>query len=125
MRFVPLALLFVAAVGCTSGMNARKQFGILNSDDEKQSPDSGSRPVRLATDDTLTEPLKQTPADRDIASSSVVPDQGQPSQVVQASAEMPQGLSVSAQALFRRAQQGDANAQYSLGYMYQFGKGVP
>ena len=43
---------------------------------------------------------------------------------VQASAEMPQGLSASAQALFRRAEQGDAEAQFYLGDMYHLGKGV-
>ena len=44
---------------------------------------------------------------------------------VQASAEMPQGLSVSAQALFRRDEQGGAEAQFYLGDMYHLGKGVP
>ena len=48
-----------------------------------------------------------------------------PSGVVQASAEMPQGLSASDQALFRRAQQGDAEAQSNLGFMYLIGRGVP
>ena len=38
---------------------------------------------------------------------------------------MPQGLSASAQAVFRRAQQGDADAQHALGLMYANGKGVP
>ena len=38
---------------------------------------------------------------------------------------MPQGLSASAQAVFRRAQQGEAAAQYNLGVMYYYGKGVP
>ena len=38
---------------------------------------------------------------------------------------MPQGLSASDQALFRRAQQGDADAQYNLGVMYDSGDGVP
>ena len=38
---------------------------------------------------------------------------------------MPQGLSASAQAVFRRAQQGDADAQYNLGVMYDDGEGVP
>ena len=38
---------------------------------------------------------------------------------------MPQGLSASAQAVFRRAEQGDAIAQYDLGVMYRKGKGAP
>ena len=43
---------------------------------------------------------------------------------------MPQGLSASAQAVFRRAQQGDVEAQYELRFAYDlgdevFGDGVP
>ena len=38
---------------------------------------------------------------------------------------MPQGLSASAQAVFRRAQQGHADAQFNLGAIYANGEGIP
>ena len=63
--------------------------------------------------DSFTEPPQKLPADRETYSDIAVP-----SGVVQASAEMPQVLSASDQALFRRARQGDAEAQSNLGDMY-------
>jgi len=83
-------------------------------------PKQAPAPTPAPSRDSFTEPPQELPADRKTYSAIMIP-----SGVVQASAEMPQGLSASDQALFRRAQQGDAEAQSNLGVVYHNGEGVP